>query len=273
MPLRESLYSVYRKLEQAIVPGLQYSQTIYEQVLKEYLTSESVWLDLGCGHQILPSWRAAEERKLVQLCKEVVGIDYDQHSLLNHHNVTHRVRGDISRLPFRDNYFNLVTANMVVEHLSDPSAQFEEVRRILKPGGHFIFHTPNAHGYSTAIARLVPGGLKAKLIYLLDGREEEDVFETYYKANTPKQVETLAHATNFTIVKLKMLATNAIFSLALPLAIPELLLIRLLMRKRFKNLRTGIIISWQKPEYDPSRARLNAVEGTSSAEINKTNAT
>ncbi len=262
MTLRESLYSFYAKVEHAMVPRLQYSQSIYEQTLEEYLTPESVWLDLGCGHQILPSWRATEERRLVSLCKEIVGIDYDQHSLLNHNNITHRVRGDISRLPFCENYFDLVTANMVVEHLSDPGAQFEQVRRVLKPGGHFIFHTPNARGYSTALARLVPERMKAKLIYWLDGRKEEDVFETHYKANTPMQVETLARATNFQVVKLKMLTTNAIFSLVLPLAIPELLLIRLLMRKRFKNLRTGIMAIWQKPGMDRMRAEPKVVEPT-----------
>jgi ubiquinone/menaquinone biosynthesis C-methylase UbiE len=247
MALRESLYGLYVKFEQVLVPGLQYSQSVYQDVLENYVAPDSVWLDLGCGHQILPAWHAAEERKLVARCKEVVGMDYDQHSLLNHQTISRRVRGDVSSLPFRDNYFDMVTANMVVEHLSEPSAQFREVHRILKPGGLFIFHTPNAHGYSTAMARLVPDAIKGKLIYLLDGRQEEDVFETHYKANTPHQVESLARATHFKLIELKTLVTNAMFSLILPLAVPELLVIKLLRTEPFKNFRTGIITVWQKP--------------------------
>jgi ubiquinone/menaquinone biosynthesis C-methylase UbiE len=246
MGVRESLYWAYLKIERIIVPGLQYSQTIYQQVLEQYVNGDTVWLDLGCGHQVLPAWRAADEQRLLASCKKVVGLDYDLHSLKSHRNLNHRVRGDVSSLPFQDNYFNLVTANMVVEHLADPGAQFEEVHRILKPGGYFIFHTPNARGYSTAIARLLPEKLKKKLIYLLDGRQEEDVFDTHYKANTPEQIERLARDTRFNLLELKTLMTNATFALVLPLAVPELLLIRLLRSERFRNLRTGIITVWQK---------------------------
>jgi ubiquinone/menaquinone biosynthesis C-methylase UbiE len=246
MALRESLYGIYQKCEQLLVPGLQYSQTVYEQVLGQYVHPDTVWLDLGCGHQVLPGWREAEETRLVAGCKKIVGIDYDHHSLLHHRTISRRVRGDVSSLPFREDYFDLVTANMVVEHLSDPAAQFREVRRILKPGGYFIFHTPNSRGYSTALARLVPEGIKGKLIYLLDGRQEEDVFETHYKANTSEQIADLAHETRFRLVELRTLVTNATFALILPLALPELLVIRLLRNEAFKKYRTGIITVWQK---------------------------
>ena len=246
MALRESLYGIYLKCEHVLVPGLQYSQTVYEQVLGQYIYPDTVWLDLGCGHQVLPGWREAEEKRLVAGCKEIVGIDYDHHSLLHHRTISRRVRGDVSTLPFGEEYFDLVTANMVVEHLSDPAAQFREVRRVLKSGGLFIFHTPNSRGYSTAMARLVPEAIKGKLIYLLDGRQEEDVFETHYKANTPEQIDDLARETRFRLVELRTLATNATFALILPLALPELLLIRLLRTEAFKNHRTNIITVWQK---------------------------
>lgn len=247
MSLRESLYGIYAQAERVLVPGLKYSQSIYEQVLREYVTPETVWLDLGCGHQVLPSWRAAEEQRLVAQSKFIVGMDYDQHSLLNHRTIPRRVRGDLTLLPFQSNYFNLVTANMVVEHLGNPGVQFREVRRVLKPGGLFIFHTPNALGYGTALARLVPEAIKGKLIYLLDGRREEDVFETHYKANTLQQIEGLAQASDFEIVKIKMLVTNAMFAMVLPVALPELLWIRLLMTRPLRRIRTNIITIWQKP--------------------------
>ena len=39
--------------------------------------------------------------------------------------------------------FNAVVMDDVIEHATDPLAEFEEIRRILKPGGALILHTPN----------------------------------------------------------------------------------------------------------------------------------
>ncbi|MGH9844804.1 MAG: class I SAM-dependent methyltransferase, partial [Blastocatellia bacterium] len=209
--------------------------------LKAHVGPETIWLDIGCGHQVLPDWRTEDEQRLVSGCKILVGVYYDLHSLKKHQGLHHKVRGTISSLPFRDNHFDLVTANMVVEHLDDPEKQFREVSRVLKPGGIFIFHTPNAHGYTTMLVRLVPDGVKDKLVYLLDGREEEDVFDTYYRANTQRSIKDLSRGTGFDVVKVKMIASDATFSVIPPLAFLELFWIRVLMTKPFAPLRTNII--------------------------------
>jgi ubiquinone/menaquinone biosynthesis C-methylase UbiE len=241
MGVKEKLYRIYWSMERVITPTLRFSQALYEDVLKQHVNEDTKWLDLGCGHQILPFWRVEEEKKLVQRCKSVVGIDYDLDSLRNHSNVSRRVRGSITSLPFKNGTFTLVTANMVVEHLENPGEQFREVNRVLAPGGLFIFHTPNAHGYGTVMARMVPERFKSRLIYVLDDRKEEDVFETHYKANTRKKIEELAARTGFGIHKMQMLVTGAIFAVVPPLAIVELIWIRILMTEPCKFLRTNII--------------------------------
>ncbi|HMF58364.1 MAG TPA: class I SAM-dependent methyltransferase, partial [Pyrinomonadaceae bacterium] len=141
MKMRRAMFGIYWKARDVIAPTLVFSQQIYEQVLGDYVTPETDWLDLGCGWKILPDWREQVERSLVARCKSVVGIDYDMLSLGKHRTISRRVRGDITRLPFCDASFDLVTANMVVEHLDAPAVQFAEVHRILRPGGIFIFHT------------------------------------------------------------------------------------------------------------------------------------
>lgn len=239
--IQTSLFKIYWKIERVIAPTLKFSQSVYGDVLRSYVNPDTRWLDLGCGRKILPEWLAEEEKRLVENCKLIVGLDYDLDSLKNHSGLSRRVRGSIASLPFRSNSFTLVTANMVVEHLDNPQEQFREVNRVLKPGGLFIFHTPNARGYGTMMARMVPEIFKSKLIYLLDGRKEEDVFETHYKANTVKDIEQLARTTGFEIVNIRMLVTNALFAVIPPLAIPELIWIRILMTKPFRSLRTNII--------------------------------
>ena len=108
-------------------------------VLFSQSNNASKWLDLGCGHQLLPSWRLEQERSITKKVSCLIGLDYDYYSVHNHRTIKHLVQGDISRLPFVAETFDLVTANMVFEHLSDPENQLREIFRILKPGGSLVF--------------------------------------------------------------------------------------------------------------------------------------
>src|SRR6185369_2612987 len=253
--MRTKLFQVYWKLRALIAPRLTHAQHLYEEVLKSHVKPGTKWLDLGCGHQVLPFWRETEERALVARCGQIVGMDYDLPSLQQHRSVSQLVRGHIDTLPFKDNHFDLVTANMVVEHLADPALQFSEINRVLKPGGVFLFHTPNALGYPTVINRLVPEMLKHKLIYLLDGRKEEDVFETHYAANTRSQISAISTTTGFAVASMRFAVSDAIFALVLPMAIPELIYLRLLMTERLKKWRTNIITVLKKESRDSISVR------------------
>jgi SAM-dependent methyltransferase len=246
--MRTTLYQVYWKLRSVIAPTLRHSQSIYEEVLNQHVSPGIRWADLGCGHQVLPFWREDEERKLVSRCGMIVGMDYDLPSLKKHRSISLKLKGDICTLPFQDDYFDLVTANMVVEHLAHPDVQFREIARILKPGGVFLFHTPNASGYPSVLNKLVPDKLRGKLVFLLDGRREEDVFKTHYQANTRAQIHALALKNGLQVAEMRMTVTDAVFALVFPIAIFELAYIRMLMQTRFADWRTDIITALKKIE-------------------------
>jgi SAM-dependent methyltransferase len=246
MNLRDVLFKTYWRIRKTIAPTLRYSQYTYEEFLRQYVGGESRWIDIGCGHSLLPSWRSAEERQLVNRCKVLVGIDYDLPSLEQHPTLRWKVRGDVTKLPFRDASFDLVTANMVVEHLDRPELQFREISRLLKPRGLFLFHTPNAHGYGVVVGRLLPDALKRRLALLLQGRKQEDVFETYYRANTESEIRALAQASGFTVAAVELFVADAIFAMIPPIAVLELLWLRLLMTRPFRPFRTNIITVLQK---------------------------
>lgn len=246
MSMRSKFLNIYWGLRRIIAPQLRYSQYVYEEVLRRYVNPYSDWVELGCGHSILPSWRLAEEKQLVGNCKMVCGIDYDWNSLRAHSSITKRLRGDITKLPFKEQSFDLVTANMVVEHLDKPDVQFREIHRILRPKGIVLFHTPNVYGYGVILSRLVPEAIKAKLIRVVEGREEHDVFETHYAANSEKSIRLLARQAGFELVEMQLILTDAIFSMVPPLALLELLWIRLLMSGPFRPLRTNLIVALRK---------------------------
>lgn len=237
---------LYWKLEHFFVPNLKYPQSVYEELLKKHINKNSIWLDVGCGHQILPSWRGDAEKELVLNCKRIVGIDYEYQSLLENKSINLKVRGDITSLPFKREAFDIVTSNMVLEHVKEPEKVFKAIHYLLKPKGIFIFHTPNLYGYYTLISRLIPITLQKKLVYLIDRRKEDDTFNVYYLINTPDAIKKIADRVGFNIKKVKLLTSSARLIIFPPLVILELLWIRILMTRLFKKFRTNLIVVLEK---------------------------
>lgn len=240
------LRKFYGFSKKIIVPDLRYSQYAYEDVLSERLADRAHWLDLGCGHHLLPEWRLAEEKNLIAKAAQVIGLDYDLPSLIKHRTIKIKVQGSATELPFADSLFGMVTANMVVEHLDNPQVQFREVNRVLKPGGFFIFHTPNEYGHFSMMRKMVPAFAVKKLSKMLDGRDAEDVFEVHYKANNHQAIENLAAETGFQTEEIKMVSSDAVFAVVPPLAVMELIWIKILKAESLKSLRTNIIAVLRK---------------------------
>jgi ubiquinone/menaquinone biosynthesis C-methylase UbiE len=236
----------YESIQRILVPELRYSQTRYEEELGRILLPGHRWLDLGCGHRILPEWRADAEQALVARSGFVVGADLDFEALRRHRSIERRVYGDIARLPFADSTFDIATANMVLEHVVEPALHFREVARVLRPDGRFVFLTPNAEGYLVRAGRIVPEAAKGWLIRLLENRASEDVFRTYYRANSCASIHRFAAESGFAVEDLKLILTVPQFARILPLAILELLFIRLLTTSVAERLRPNILTVLRK---------------------------
>jgi SAM-dependent methyltransferase len=232
MALRDSLYQVYWWLEPRIAPGLRYAQLAYEDVLFASVGPGVEWLDLGCGHSLLPEWRGERVQQLIRIPKRLVGLDPVHAALKQHGTIRLLVCGDGVRLPFPDSMFDLVTANMVVEHLADPETQFREVSRILKPGGRFVFHTPNGDGYPTRMARMAPDVVRGLAAKLLEGRSDDD---------TPARIEQLAGSAGLAVERIDLVRSTAMFAMIAPLAIAELLWLRALAASSLRRFRPNLI--------------------------------
>jgi SAM-dependent methyltransferase len=168
-------------------------------------------------------------------------VDPDTGSLRKHRSIALRVCGDGTALPFARDQFDLVTANMVVEHLPAPERQFREICRVLKPGGKFALHTPNANGYSTLMARAVPDAVRSLAALVLEKRGNDDRFRTFYRANTRGAIDRLARIAGFTVERLELVRSVAMFAMIAPLAAVELLLLRALASRRLGWLRPNLI--------------------------------
>jgi len=242
-----ALRRCYWKLEGLIVPGLLSSQTQYRDKLFSVLPDESFsWLDLGCGHQVFADWMMADQERFVRRTRLAVGIDLDLPALKAHQGLNAKIYGNLIHIPLKDQSFELITANMVVEHLDQPEAVFRQVHRLLRPGGLFVFHTTNARNPFLRAAANIPQRLKNQIVYLLEHRKPEDVFPTHYRANRPEDIMALAATTGFEVCALDLVSTSAFTQMLGPLVVGELFFIRMLRQKRFEHLRTNLICVLRK---------------------------
>ena len=246
--LVQTITKISLRIKSAIAPELRHAQSIYEDVLMGLSKGRDAWLDIGCGHNLLPEWRLQAEKDLVENCDLIAGIDANFSSLKKHRTISKKIMGDASSLPFKAETFDLLTANMVVEHLDNPSLQMRQIARVLRPGGLFVFHTPNLFGYATILARLIPEFLKFRIIYLLERRREDDIFKTFYKLNSRAGIIRLAGENSFRVKEIKMITSLASSAIIPPFYFFELMWIKILATKLFRPLRTNIIAILQKQD-------------------------
>lgn len=59
------------------------------------------------------------------------------------------VKADICNLPFKDNSYDLILCNHVLEHIPDDTQAMRELFRVMKPGGMGIFQIPQEYSRAT----------------------------------------------------------------------------------------------------------------------------
>src|SRR5262245_4855126 len=68
---------------------------------------------------------------------------------------------NVQRLTFNDGSFDVVTSTGVFEHVADDASGFREIRRVLRPGGIFVFTVPLYGGNETVErARMRDGAIE-----------------------------------------------------------------------------------------------------------------
>jgi ubiquinone/menaquinone biosynthesis C-methylase UbiE len=243
-----------RRLKRWIVPHLRWNQEIWGETILQHLSQHSParpmrWLDAGCGWRLLSKDLEALEDELVRRAGLAVGVDLDFAHLRKHLDITRRACASLNALPFPDNSFDLITCNMVLEHLPEPLPVFQEMARVLVPGGRIMVHTPNTRNYlvlSNLVAKaILPRSLILKLIR--DDRAVEDIYPTFYRANNRRALHELGERVHLQPEFLRGLTQpQPYWRFFAPLAFLELLLMRLTLTAPFDRFGATIIMSFQK---------------------------
>lgn len=237
----------YPQIRRWLAPYQEYSYYVHAEWLQRLVSSETRWLDAGCGHQSLESRLEREERKIVSSAQLAVGCDGMWSSVSRHRSLKRLVTCDVLALPFADRSFNFVTLNMVAEHLQRPEVVIAEIARVLEDGGVLLIHTPNAAGYGVKLNQLtwhlVPRRLVYALIRFLEYREPEDVFPTFYRANTRKRIYDLASGCGMEEQEFRFVEGRPCFYFLAPLSVVEILVCRFLRSLGREDLAAGTIVA------------------------------
>lgn len=171
---------------------------VYAALVRAQLGPEHRLLDLGCG-------RGGLVEQLSHPLPQTVGLDPDLASLREHRLALPRVQATSDALPFAGRSFDVVVASWLLEHLQHPVRDLREVARVLRPGGVFVFITPNRRHPLALLNRLLGRGeaVQKRLVQRLYGRAAADSFPTYYAANSPRALRNLAAASGLELVALE----------------------------------------------------------------------
>ena len=114
-------------------------RSVESKLFSAYINkTETPLLDLGCGNGTFG--------KSLEL-EEVYGIDIDEKAIesISNNGYYNNVRlASASEIPFPDSFFGTVFSNCALEHMDDLDRIINEVRRVLKKSGKFVFTVPTA---------------------------------------------------------------------------------------------------------------------------------
>lgn len=123
-------------------------------------------LELGCGTGDI--WKNRET--LISKCSTLILSDFSEGMITaakenvgNYDNIEYKVL-DIQEIPYEDETFDAVIANMMLYHVPDIYTGLAEVRRVLKRDGSFYCATYGEHGIIEYLSEiLAPYGVEDNL--------------------------------------------------------------------------------------------------------------
>ncbi|WP_375242227.1 class I SAM-dependent methyltransferase [Lacinutrix sp.] len=81
----------------------------------------------------------APEQCFLKRFRTLKNLDYTTTDLLS---PIADVKADICNLPFKDDSYDVIFCNHVLEHIPDDTKAMQELYRVLKPGGYGVFQVP-----------------------------------------------------------------------------------------------------------------------------------
>lgn len=154
-------------------------------------------LDVGCGRGI--GRQVQWTRMIREHVDDFWGIEPDPDVTPEADLFDHFQHATIESADLPENAFDLAYSYMVMEHVADPVGFLRAVHRCLKPGGRYIFITPNGRHYFALITRVCNTmKLDEFVLRVLKGETSMGYhYPVQYRCNTPHTIDRAATEAEF----------------------------------------------------------------------------
>jgi ubiquinone/menaquinone biosynthesis C-methylase UbiE len=182
--------------------------TEFHNLLASAIPSGSKILEVGAG----PSNQTSQFLKTLGTLH---GLDIDPIVTTNDALTTADILTD-SRYPFPDECFDACISNYVIEHISDVRGHLKEVHRVLKPGGLYIFRTPNRFHYVTLVASVTPHWFHKLVANRLRSirSDSHDPYPTFYRLNSRSAIVRHAQQLGFEVTQFRIIEKEPSYGMA-----------------------------------------------------------
>ena len=111
---------------------------------------KKILLDIGCGTGLNANF-------LKEKGYEIYGIDVSKIAIdkFNKKGFKGKIMDISQELEFEENFFDVIFASEVIEHVSYTEGFLKEIKRVLKPGGILYLSTPNSSFWPYRILSLI----------------------------------------------------------------------------------------------------------------------
>ena len=138
----DALWSNKDLLEAYMVPNRLKGQTlIADFVLSKGVTGKVVDIGFGSGDFLRVLNEKSTDDKLT-----IYGLDYSKAAVARAKRIIPQgnfIAGEAYKLPYDDNFFDLVACLQTLEHLDNPQKAVKEFDRVCAPGGLILISIPN----------------------------------------------------------------------------------------------------------------------------------
>ena len=234
--------SLRSRIMRDIWKGGQNATLKYKELVYETVQPGMRILHAGCG------WDKSNVTRPYKESCRVVGIDLDPRVGSKYHSEFHL--GSISAMPFADESVDIILSEYVMEHVEEPAGAFQEMVRVLKPGGCLLLLTPNLYSYKTIVAWLTPHRFHFWIGRVRYGEgHEADMYPTVYKCNSRRSLVRTALASGFKEESLQFVTNGPTWVEKFPLLFEALHLFHLAIARweRARQLRCALILKAKKP--------------------------
>lgn len=171
---------------------------LHELIAWASKSGQTVALEVGPGPQNKTTTFMAEH------VARLDGLDIDELACTNP-ALANLAIYDGEEFPIESESYDLVVADYVMEHVEHPKIVLSEISRVLKPGGHFIFRTPNLYHYVALFARFTPHRMHVALANPMRGRTDEaEPYPTFYRFNTRRRVRKITKQAGLQEIELRL---------------------------------------------------------------------